>query len=203
MMAVMTVAKAPPEMWPDVWPHEDRALTVKDLENTPDDGNRYELDEGMLVVSPAPFHNHQWVVQELWLVLRNACTAEFVAITGPGVNLSEYQHRIPDVAVLRSEGFRLDEVFEEGPPVLAVEVASRGTRRYDRTRKKAVYAQYGVQAYWIVSPDVDRPDITEFSLSDGSYQQTGYAAGDAEFSTKFPFPVSLRPARLLRTESLR
>jgi hypothetical protein len=59
MMAVMTVAKATPQMWPDVWPHEDRPLTVSDMETMPDDGNRYELDEGMLVVSPAPFHNHQ------------------------------------------------------------------------------------------------------------------------------------------------
>jgi hypothetical protein len=51
-MSVMTAAKAPPDMRPDVWPHEDRPLTVKDMENMPDDGNRYELDEGMLIVSP-------------------------------------------------------------------------------------------------------------------------------------------------------
>jgi hypothetical protein len=43
----------------------------------------------------------------------------------------------------------------------------------------------------------------EFSLSDGKYQQTGYAAGDTEFSTKFPFPVSFTPARLVSTEPLR
>jgi len=202
MMAVMTVAKAPPEVWPDVWPHEDRPLTVRDMENMPDDGNRYELDEGMLVVSPAPFNNHQWVVQRLWFILQAACTPEFVAIIGPGVNLSEYQHRIPDVAVLVSEAFQLDEVFGERAPALAVEVASRGTRRYDRTRKKAVYAQYGVEAYWIVSPDLDRPDITEFSLSDGKYLQTGYAAGDTEFRSKFPFPVSFAPAQLLSTDPL-
>jgi Uma2 family endonuclease len=203
MMAVMTVAKAPPQMWPDVWPHEDRPLTVRDMENTPDDGNRYELDEGMLVVSPAPFHNHQLVAHRLAVILELVRTVDFIVLSGPGVNLSEFQHRIPDVAVVRSEGFEFGEVYEEGPPVLAVEVASRGTRRYDRTRKKAVYAQYGVQAYWIVCPDLDRPDITEFSLADGRYQQTGYAAGDAEFCTKVPFPVSFTPAQLVSTEPLR
>jgi Uma2 family endonuclease len=199
MMAVMTVAETPPDMWPN----EDRPLTVRDLENTPDDGNRYELDEGMLVVSPAPFHNHQMVVHRLAVILELARTADFVVLSGPGINLGEFQHRIPDIAVLRSDGFQLDEVFEERAPVLAVEVASRGTRRYDRTRKKAVYAQYGVQAYWIVSPDLERPDVTEFSLYDGRYEQTGSAAGDTEFSTKFPFPVSFAPARLLSTEPLR
>jgi hypothetical protein len=65
-----------------------------------------------------------------------------------------------------------------------------------------VCAQHEVQGYWIVSPDLDRPDITEFSLSDGRYRQTGYAAGDTEFSTKFPFPVSFTPAQLLRAEPL-
>lgn len=203
MMAVMTVAKAPPEMWPDVWPHEDRPLTVKDMENMPDDGNRYELDEGMLIVSPAPFHNHQWVVHRLSHLLELARPPQFIVLPGPGVNLSQHQHRIPDIAVVRAEHFQIAEVFEEGPPLLAVEVASRGTRRYDRTRKKAVYAQYGVQAYWIVSPDLDRPDITEFSLSGGRYEQTGYAAGDTELSTKFPFPVSFSLAQLLSTEPLR
>lgn len=203
-MTVMSVAKAPPPgMWPDVWPDEDRPLTVRDMENMPDDGNRYELDEGMLVVSPAPFRNHQVVAHRLAVILEHARTVDFIVFSGPGVNLSEFQHRIPDVAVVRSEGFEFNEVYEEGPPVLAVEVASRGTRRYDRTRKKAVYDQYGVQAYWIVSPDPDRPDITEFSLSDGRYQQTGYAAGDNEFSTKFPFPVSFAPAQLVSTEPLR
>jgi Uma2 family endonuclease len=202
-MGVMTVAKARPDMWPDVWPDEDRPMTVKDMENMPDDGNRYELDEGMLIVSPAPYHNHQWAVQRLWFILNAACTPEFVAIIGPGVNLSEYQHRIPDVAVLRAEGFRPAEVFEERAPVLAVEVASRGTRRYDRTRKKAVYEQYGIESYWIVSPDLKQPDITAFSLADGKYRQTGHAAGDQKFMAELPFPVSFTPAQLVSTEPLR
>jgi Uma2 family endonuclease len=200
-MTVMTTG-APPGMWPDVWPHEDRPMTVKDMENMPDDGNRYELDEGMLIVSPAPYHNHQWVVQELWLVLRLARTPEFVVISGPGINLSEYQHRIADIAVVRSEGFQLAEVFEERPPVLAVEVASRRTRLYDRTRKKAVYEQYGVEFYWIVNPDLERPDITAFSLVDGKYQQSGYAVGEQKFVTEVPFPVSFAPAQLLEADPL-
>jgi Uma2 family endonuclease len=202
-MSVVTAAEAPPDMWPDVWPHEDRPMTVKDMANMPDDGNRYELDEGILVVSPAPYHNHQWVVQELWFILRMACMPQFVTIMGPGVNLSEYQHRIPDIAVVRAEGFRVAEVFEERPPVLAIEVASRGTRRYDRTRKKAVYEQYGVESYWIVSPDLQQPDITAFSLTNGKYRQTGYAAGNEKFVTEVPFPVSFTPAQLLSTEPLR
>lgn len=38
---------------PDVWSGQDRALTVEDMENMPDDEFRYELDDGVLIVSPA------------------------------------------------------------------------------------------------------------------------------------------------------
>ena len=31
------VAKPQPDAWPDVWPHEDRPMTVKDMANMPDD----------------------------------------------------------------------------------------------------------------------------------------------------------------------
>ena len=186
-MTVMTVAKAPPDMWPDVWPHEDRPMTVKDMENMPDDGNRYELDEGMLIVSPAPFNNHQIVTDNIRDILRAARTPEFIVVSGPGINLSELQHRIPDVAVIRREGFKVGRVFENRPPLLAVEVASERTRLYDRTRKKEVYEQYGVKSYWIVNPDPERPDITAFSLTDGKYRQTGYAVGEERFSTEAPF----------------
>jgi Uma2 family endonuclease len=201
-MSIVTAAEAPPGMWPDVWPHEDRPMTVKDMANMPDDGNRYELDEGMLIVSPAPYNNHQIVTDNLYFILRVARSAEFIVVTGPGINLSELQHRIPDVAVIRKEGFEVGRVFESRPPVLAIEVASERTKLYDRTRKKTVYEQYGVEFYWIVNPDLARPDITAFSLVDGKYQQNGYAVGGQKFVTEVPFPVSFAPAQLLEADPL-
>lgn len=200
-MGIVTVAKPPPDMWPDVWPHEDRPMTVKDMENMPDDGNRYELDEGMLIVSPASFNNHQIVTDNLHFILRLARTPGLIVLSGPGINFSQFQHRIPDIAVVRAEGFQLAEVFEERPPLLVVEVASRRTRLYDSTRKKEVYEQYKVQSYWIVNPDLKRPDVTAFSLTDGKYQQTGYAIGEERFSAETPFPVSFIPAQLLSPDS--
>jgi Uma2 family endonuclease len=191
------------ETWPDVWPHEDRPLTAADLERMPDDGNRYELDEGMLIVSPAPFNPHQVVVTELAVVLRLACPAEFIVLAGPGINLSETQHRVPDVAVVRAEGFRMEEVFEARPPELVVEVASKSTALYDRNRKKSVYQQYGIPSYWIITPAPDRPDITTFELSGRTYRQAAHAAGDELFEAARPFPVSFTPARLVTIPPLR
>jgi len=50
---------------PDVWSGQDRALTVADMENMPDDEFSYELDDGVLIVSPAPSNLHQLAVLRL------------------------------------------------------------------------------------------------------------------------------------------
>ena len=50
---------------PDVWSGQDRALNVADMENMPDDEFSYELDDGVLIVSPAPSNLHQLAVLRL------------------------------------------------------------------------------------------------------------------------------------------
>jgi Uma2 family endonuclease len=181
---------------PDVWSGQDRALTVEDMENMPDDEFRYELDDGVLIVSPAPSYLHQRVVLRLAQVLDAVCPPEFEVFIGVGVNINRYQHRVPDLAVVRADA--LDTVFVERPPVLAVEVASPRTRLYDRNRKEDVYEKFGVVSYWIVDPDPGRPELTVFELRDGTYQQAARVAGDEAFRAGRPFPVTVTPSALVR-----
>jgi len=108
---------------PDVWSGQDRMLTVKDMENMPDDEFRYELDDGILIVSPAPSTLHQLTVTHLAVILSAACPAEFAVLAGVGVNISKFQHRVPDVAVVRVGS--LESFFQEIPPELMVEVFNR------------------------------------------------------------------------------
>lgn len=61
----------------------DRPLTVADLDLTPDDGQRYELDDGVLVVSPAPMTIHQRVLHRLEFLLETACPPEFELLPVP------------------------------------------------------------------------------------------------------------------------
>ena len=58
---------------PDVWSGQDRALTAADMENMPDDEFRYELDDGVLIVSPAPSTLHQLAMARLTVLLSAAC----------------------------------------------------------------------------------------------------------------------------------
>jgi Uma2 family endonuclease len=179
----------------DFWSGQDRVLTVEDMENMPDDEFRYELDDGVLIVSPAPSTLHQLAVARLTVILSAACPAGCVVLPGVGVNISKFQHRVPDVAVVRA-GF-LESFFQETPPALVVEVASARTRLYDRNRKKDVYEGFGIPAYWIVEPDRDHPELTGFELRSGAYEQTTHVVGDEEYRAVAPFPVTIVPFELV------
>ena len=73
---------------PDVWADQDRLLTVEDMESMPDDEFRYELDDGILIVSPAPSSLHQLAVTRLALLLSSACPAGLTVLAGVGINIS-------------------------------------------------------------------------------------------------------------------
>jgi len=188
----------------DWWAGPDRPLTVDDLEELcdlmPDDDRRLELDDGMLIVSPAPVPIHGFVLTRLTQILVAACPDHLVVLQGPGVTISRYQYRIPDltigpVACLESKSL-------EEPPQLVVEVASKRTRLYDRNRKKDVYEGFGIPAYWIVEPDRDHPRLIVFELRDGKYEQVAEVSGDEQFRAERPFAVTIRPSALVRTGPL-
>ncbi len=60
-----------------------RGLTRDDLDAMPDDGHRYELLDGALIVSPAPRVIHQEVSANLFALMRPACPAEFRLLYAP------------------------------------------------------------------------------------------------------------------------
>jgi Uma2 family endonuclease len=173
----------------------DKLLTIDDLGLLPDDGYRYELDEGALVVSAAPASYHNIAATRLAAYLTNACPANMVVIAGEGVMISPVHYRIPDLVVVRPDTVRSHHV--DRPPLLAIEIASPSTGQYDRTRKKQVYAEFGIPDYWIITPDPEKPDITAFRLDGKRYVEDDYAAGADTFSPKRPFPVAFSPAALV------
>jgi Uma2 family endonuclease len=104
----------------------------------------------VLIVSPAPSRLHQLAVTRLAVILSVACPAESDVLAGVGVNISKFQHRVPDVAVVRAGS--VETFFEETPPELVVEVASPRTRLYDGNRKKDIYQGFGIPLTGSSSP---------------------------------------------------
>jgi Uma2 family endonuclease len=180
---------------PETWPAIGQSFTTDDLDRMPDDGRRYELLDGVLVVSPRPGTIHQIVATRLAVVLSNACPEDMIVIAEPAVQLTRTTEFDPDITVARYEdvgGAKLT-----APPLLAVEVRSPSTALIDLTRKKDAYAAFGVPSYWIVVPDVRRPELTVFELANGRYEESGHVVGDQRFGATRPFPVEVIPARLV------
>lgn len=177
-----------------------RPFTVADLENTPDDGRRYELIDGVLVVSAAPGRLHQQAVLELAVILRAACPADLQVFIAPfGVVFGDDTELQPDVLVARRAD--LTDRNLPAPPVLAVEVLSTSTRLIDTHVKRERFEREGTPAFWVVDP-VARPQdarLIAWELAeDGKYRQVADVVGHDDYVAKLPFPVTVRPADLMR-----
>lgn len=155
--------------------------TMADLDNTPDDGQRYEVINGTLVVTPPPFMPHNERSQAIGVALLQAAPPEFkVVLTGTaGVEIGD-DLLIPDVVVYRSADYERNLPVEA--VALVVEVTSRSNRSNDTVLKLDRYARAGIPHYWIVDSDA----ITVYELSDGVYREVERGAAIARDQ---PFPV--------------
>lgn len=170
-----------------------RPLTRADLEAMPDDGHRYELIDGVLIVTPAPSLDHQRVLGRLHLHLSAAVPDGLEVIFAPfAVALAHDTELQPDLIVARSSDFTPREL--PGPPLLAVEVLSPSTRRIDLTLKRDRLEAAGCGAYWCIDPIA--LSLTAWELEDGAYTQVAQVAGTETFETTRPFPITIRPADL-------
>lgn len=169
-------------------------LTEDDLATMPEDGHRYELLDGVLLVTPAPNLRHQRCVMRLGTLLEGARQPGHEVLSAPfDVRLSRVTVLQPDLLVARRSD--LTPARLEGPPILAVEVLSPSTRRIDGSLKRQAYEAAGVPTYWLVDPDV--PCVTVLELEDGSYVERARVAGDEALHATVPFPVTVVPARLV------
>ncbi len=171
-----------------------RPLTRADLVDVPDDGHRYELLDGVLLVSPGPRWPHQDVLGNLYVLLKLACPAGLAVGLAPfAVAFADDTELQPDVFVAR----RSDITERDLPvaPLLCVEVLSPSTRRFDLLLKRDRYQEAGVPSYWLVDPD--QPAITVLELHDGVYEQVVVVRAGEEHRAALPFPVRLAPAELV------
>jgi Uma2 family endonuclease len=158
-------------------PSTARRFTVDEVLAFPDDGNRYELVDGELLVTPSPAQGHQIVLGDLFariltfLQTRPPVARVFFApadiIWGP----QEYVQ--PDLFVVPAHEVTGDW-RDCRTLLLAVEVVSPGSARADRLTKRRLYQRRGVETYWIVDADArlvevwhpgdDRPEIVTETL---------------------------------------
>ena len=169
-------------------------LTYADYCRTPGD-ERYELLDGELVMSPSPKEIHQRIDMDLGRLIGNFVAEHHLGrvYSAPfDVVLSDLDVVQPDLLFVSNEQAHIvtaDNV--RGAPDLVVEILSPSTANRDRTLKRALYAQYGVQEYWLVDPDTRT--VTVLLLDAGAFAEVAcYGAGQTLTSPTLPgFTASL------------
>jgi Uma2 family endonuclease len=171
-------------------------FTTDDLRAFPHDGQRYELLEGMLLVTPAPGTAHQVVLSGLLIAIGTyLAPAQLAFAVSPGeIELQPRTLLEPDLLVYPSH-------FRPGTPWrairewwLAVEVFSPSSRVYDRDYKRDAYLSLGVGEVWLVDLD----DRAIFASRRGAERDVRHADRLRWGPAAMPEPMELDVAALFR-----
>jgi Uma2 family endonuclease len=170
-------------------------MTLDEWDALPEDNSaHYELQEGVLVVSPKPARGHQTGVLLLGMQIHQQCprnwqvVPEFdvvVQADGPATV------RAPDLVVV-GYGGPIKRV-SASDVALAVEIISPGSRKLDLHMKAFEYAEAGIPQYWVVDLDPPAPTITVFALGapgDG-YVESQTASGELLVTEPFEMRIDI------------
>lgn len=166
-----------------------------------DDRNRWELQEGNLVMSPSPTPRHMVAAAELYAQLRTQLPSDLRAV--PAVDLDVQlvpeghpgTARRPDLVIVRRSEFdRVDRdggLLRAADALLVVEIVSPGSRRTDTLIKRGEYADAGIPHYWIIDVEAPVSLVACHLAGEFGYQDSGETTGAFESSDPFPVRVDL------------
>ena len=122
----------------------------------PDDGKRYEVLDGELVVSPAPSMAHQEVLYRLSLLIHPYVERHSIGwtyLSPADIEFSKHRLLQPDLFVVPRTDPKPTSWKEVKSLLLAVETVSPSSARTDRVEKRRIYQSEAVPEYWVVDPD--------------------------------------------------
>ncbi|WP_246258003.1 Uma2 family endonuclease [Amycolatopsis anabasis] len=167
--------------------------TVEDVLALPEDnGNRIELVDGALLVTPAPTSGHQRLLHRLQLRMDAAVPPGTELLPGVNIRLGERRLLIPDFVVVTCPG--VDTVyFDAADVLLAAEIESPSTKVTDRVLKRELYADCGVPYYLLVNP-AKVAEVVLFELASEGYKEIARSQdGKLELIRPFAANLDLNP----------
>lgn len=176
--------------------------TVNALRRLPEDEfHRYEIDDGVLIVSPRPSSPHQVASLEIAVVLREPARDAGLEVIQEVDVVTHHRDdwlKVPDLVVVTQDAFDAEpQEYEAADVVLAVEISgSRQSRNRDLGEKLEAYAEVGIPHYLVVEL-VPIPRLTVFELADGAYREV--VSSEEPVKLTRPFSVEIDPGRLRRT----
>jgi Uma2 family endonuclease len=138
--------------------------TADQVRALPEDGNRYEVVHGEILVTPAPRLMHQEIVGRLLIALSRYLEAEPAghALLAPAdISWGPDTLVQPDVFVVPVAQARSLDWSRIQELLLVAEVLSPSSARADRFTKRIEYQRRRVPVYWIVDPDERRVEVWE------------------------------------------
>jgi Uma2 family endonuclease len=164
----------------------------------PDDGQRYEIVNGVLIIAPAPSPEHQSIAVRLaYYVFPHVDLAGIERLfTAPvDVELGLKNVFQPDIVVVLNA--HLNRVADKkiiGAPDMVVEIASPSTAVFDRPTKYEKYAHAGITEYWIVKPATRTIEV--LVLEGEEYRSLGIFNGQATVPSQILPDLSVRVEQL-------
>jgi Uma2 family endonuclease len=135
----------------------EKIWTEDDLATLPDDGNRYEIIDGELFVTPSPAWRHQTALKLLVLVIDPylvASVAGDLQVAPADVVFDKRNVVEPDLFVVPLVNGRRPKTWQEaGRLLLAIEIVSPSSARQDRVAKRWLYQGQEVPEYWVIDVD--------------------------------------------------
>ncbi len=163
--------------------------TVANYMQLPDDGPRYELIEGELLMAPAPNRYHQQVLANLFLILGNYVRKKRSGkLYFAPFDVIFDQHNVLQSDIIffsHARASALTKAGATGAPDLAVEVISPGAEKRDRELKRKVFVRSGVEEFWLVLPDKKRIEI--YRLAEEPERPLQIVGGTDQFESRL-FP---------------
>jgi Uma2 family endonuclease len=171
-------------------------LTADEFLSLGETSDRYELVDGVVVMSPGASYPHQKIMALLFRQLdRYAESMGGDLVTDADVRLADNLVYRPDLVYLapgRVVGLPQTLVM---PPDLVIEILSPTSKPRDLITKRADYERFGVAEYWVVDPDTGNVRAFQRIRPGAAFAET-VAAGDTLSSTALPgFVLGLAPIR--------
>ena len=142
-------------------------LTIADLEAMPDDGRRYELLGGSIVVNASRAPRHQRASFRLARLLADRLPAGHELFLAPtDLDLPNEQRVVPDLVVAPASSVGAERLSL--PVLLVVELLAPSTAHWDAIAKRQAYAEAGIEHYWLLDTRSGSERFTALRLTSRS-----------------------------------
>lgn len=176
-------------------PSASAGLTFEGYMALPETLRRQEVLDGVIVMSPAPTFEHQWVLGNLYRTLFDfVSTRALGAVALAPFDILIRKHprlrtRQPDLVFFSGRRVSLEELkrtrIVEVAPDLAIEIRSEEETEASWAEKLADYTSIQVPEVWRVFLEIDSVEV--LALNAGRYERIGpYSKGDAVRSQVLP-----------------